>query len=190
MATATVRRSARSRRSWPTSTPRYLGLQRVGVDDSFFDLGGDSLSAMRLIGAVNASLDADLSVRTVFEAPTVALLAPRIGGDARRLEPLVAGERPEAVPLSFAQNRLWFFDQLQGPSPIYNMAVALRLRGRLEPTRCGAALTDVRRSATRALRTLFAAPDGHTSAGGRARRAGRHRLGRHRCRRLVGGPAG
>ena len=112
-----------------------LGIDQVGVDDSFFDLGGDSMSAMRLIAAINTGLDADLSVRTVFEAPTVAQLAPRIGADAGRLEPLVAGERPAVVPLSFAQQRLWFIDQLQGPSPVYNMAVALRLRGRLMPTR-------------------------------------------------------
>src|SRR6185503_11738399 len=58
---------------------QILGLERVGVDESFFDLGGDSLSAMRLIAAVNTALDADLSVRTVFDAPTVARLAPRIG---------------------------------------------------------------------------------------------------------------
>ena len=61
------------------------------MDDSFFDLGGDSLSAMRLIAAVNTGLDAGLAVRALFEAPTVAQLAPRIGGDAGRLEPLVAG---------------------------------------------------------------------------------------------------
>ena len=58
---------------------QVLGVERVGVDDSFFDLGGDSLSAMRLIAAVNAALDAGLSVRTVFDAPTVAQLALRIG---------------------------------------------------------------------------------------------------------------
>ena len=84
-------RPRRSRRSWPVSTPRCSGLERVGVDDSFFDLGGDSLSAMRLVAAVNTGLDADLSVRAVFEAPTVAQLAPRIGADGGRLEPLVAG---------------------------------------------------------------------------------------------------
>ena len=60
---------------------RVLGLERVGVDDSFFDLGGDSLSAMRVIAAINTGLDAGLAVRAVFEAPTVARLAPRIGGD-------------------------------------------------------------------------------------------------------------
>ncbi|WP_142254545.1 phosphopantetheine-binding protein, partial [Mycobacterium colombiense] len=94
-----------------------LGLERVGVDESFFDLGGDSLLAMRLIAKVETGLDADLSVRTVFEAPTVAQLALRIGAEGGRREPLVAVERPAVVPLSFAQQRLWFIDQLLGPSP-------------------------------------------------------------------------
>ena len=108
---------------------RVLGLERVGVDDSFFELGGDSLSAMRVIAAINTGLDAGLAVRALFDAPTVAQLAPRIGGDGGGLEPLVAVVRPAVVPLSFAQSRLWFIDQLQGPSPVYNMAVALRLSG-------------------------------------------------------------
>src|SRR4029077_1271149 len=94
---------------------QVLGLERVGVDDSFFDLGGDSLSAMRLVAAVNAALDAGLAVRTLFEAPTVAQFAPCIGGGGGRLEPLVTVERPAVVPLSFAQSRLWFIEQLQGP---------------------------------------------------------------------------
>ena len=111
---------------------QVLGVERVGVDDSFFDLGGDSLSAMRVIAAINKSLDAGIAVRTLFEAPTVAQLAPRIGDEGDGLAPLVAVERPAVVPLSFAQNRLWFIDQFEGPSPVYNIAVALRLRGRLD----------------------------------------------------------
>ncbi|ORA07842.1 non-ribosomal peptide synthetase, partial [Mycobacterium arosiense] len=122
---------------------QVLGLERVGVDDSFFDLGGDSLSAMRLIAAVNTSLNSDLGVRAVFEAPTAAELALLAAGDADRPEPLVAGERPAVVPLSFAQTRLWFIDHFQGPSPIYNITVALRLRGQLDAGALGAALTDV-----------------------------------------------
>ena len=138
---------------------QVLGVERVGVDDSFFELGGDSLLAMRVVAAVNTGLDAGLAVRTVFEAPTVAQLAARIGGDGGRREPLVAGERPAVVPLSFAQSRLWFIDQLQGPSPIYNMAVALRLGGRLDAEALGAALADVV-GRHESLRTLFAAPEG------------------------------
>lgn len=97
----------------------------------------------------------------LFEAPTVAQLAPRVGGDATRLAPLVA-ERPEVLPLSFAQNRLWFFDQLQGPSAIYNLAVALRLRGRLDTDALGRALADVV-ARHESLRTMFVAPEGDPS---------------------------
>ncbi len=138
---------------------RVLGVERVGVDDSFFDLGGDSLSAMRLIAAVNTGLDAGLSVRAVFEAPTVAQLAPRIGAGGAGLEPLVAGHRPAVVPLSFAQSRLWFLDQLQGPSPVYNMATALRISGALNVDALGAALADVV-GRHESLRTLFPAVEG------------------------------
>ncbi|MFI5511726.1 amino acid adenylation domain-containing protein, partial [Mycobacterium sp. NPDC051804] len=138
---------------------KVLGVERVGVDDSFFDLGGDSLSAMRVIAAINNSLDAGLKVRTLFEAPTVAGLAPRIGVDEGRPEPLAAVERPAVVPLSFAQNRLWFIDQLQGPSAVYNMAVALRLSGPLDVDALGTALGDVV-DRHESLRTLFAAPEG------------------------------
>ncbi len=138
---------------------RVLGVARVGVDDSFFDLGGDSISAMRLVAAINTGLDAGLSVRDVFEAPRVSQLAPRIGGDAARLPRLVAGERPAVVPLSFAQNRLWVIDQLHGPSPVYNMAMAMRLHGRVDAEALGAALADVV-GRHESLRTLFPAPEG------------------------------
>ena len=154
---------------------QVLGVDRVGVDDSFFDLGGDSLSAMRLIAAINTSLDAGLAVRALFDAPTIAQLAPRLGGEAGGREPLVAVERPAVVPLSFAQSRLWFLDQLQGPSPVYNMAVALRLGGRLDVEALAAALADVV-ARHESLRTIFpdidgvplqlvVAPSGPTSVG-------------------------
>ena len=86
-------------------------------------------------------------------------MAPRIGGDGGGLEPLVPVERPAVLPLSFAQSRLWFLDQLQGPSPVYNMAVALRLSGHLDAEALGAALADVV-DRHESLRTVFAAPDG------------------------------
>ncbi|WP_156659525.1 non-ribosomal peptide synthetase, partial [Mycobacterium sp. 852002-53434_SCH5985345] len=138
---------------------RVLGLERVGVDDSFFDLGGDSLSAMRLVAAVNAALDADLVVRTLFEAPTIRQLGPRLGAGDERPARVVAGARPAVLPLSFAQNRLWFTDQLQGPSPVYNMAAAMRLDGHLDVEALAAALGDVV-ARHESLRTVFVAPRG------------------------------
>ena len=139
---------------------QVLGLERVGVDDSFFDLGGDSLSAMRLVAAINTGLDAGVGVRAVFEAPTVAQLAPADRGAGRGAGPGGGGAAArELVPLSFAQSRLWFIEQLQGPSPVYNMAVALRLSGGLDAGALGAALADVV-GRQESLRTLFPAPEG------------------------------
>ncbi|WP_205878058.1 non-ribosomal peptide synthase/polyketide synthase [Mycobacterium camsae] len=138
---------------------QVLGLERVGVEESFFDLGGDSLSAMRLVAAVNTALHAGLSVRAVFEAPTVALLAARVGSAGAGRDPLIAGPRPAAIPLSFAQSRLWFLHQFHGPSAIYNIPVALRLRGRLDGNALGAAFVDVL-TRHESLRTVFATSQG------------------------------
>jgi thioesterase domain-containing protein/acyl carrier protein len=103
---------------------RVLGLERVGVDDSFFDLGGDSLSAMRLVAAVNSSLDAELAVRTVFDAPTVAGLAQQVGSadTADQVIPVEVLKTGSGVPwccihdgfgLSWAYRALG--DYVQGP---------------------------------------------------------------------------
>ena len=138
-----------------------LGATRVGIDDSFFDLGGHSLSATRLIARVRAELRVEVPIRALFDAPTVAGLAEWIRAHAgeRVGAALTVQQRPAVVPLSFAQSRLWFLDQLHGPSPVYNMAVALRLSGRLDVEALGEALADVV-GRHESLRTMFAAPEG------------------------------
>ncbi|WP_444947842.1 amino acid adenylation domain-containing protein [Micromonospora ureilytica] len=158
-AASSVGRTARNNREQHLCDlfAEVLGLPSVGIDDDFFAMGGHSLLVMRLAGRVRAVMGVELPVRAVFDAPTVAALLPRLVGSSRA--PLVARPRPDRVPLSYAQQRLWFLYRLEGPNPTYNIPIAWRLRGRLDADALIAAVGDVvARHET--LRTIFPDVDG------------------------------
>ncbi len=141
-----------------------LGLERVGIDDSFFELGGHSLLATQVVSRVRSVFGVELPVRAVFEAPTLAGLTARVesarGADgALEAPPIEPVGRSAALPLSFAQARLWFLDQLSPGSAVYNIPTALRLDGALEPGVLGGVLAEVVRR-HEALRTTFPSVDG------------------------------
>ncbi|NEW37377.1 amino acid adenylation domain-containing protein [Nocardia cyriacigeorgica] len=169
--------TARVTRAPATETERLVaevmrelvGAEAVGVDDSFFEIGGTSLLATQLVARLATASGTRLEVRAVFAGPTVAELAARLesGPADDDRPPLVAGPRPQRIPLSAAQRRLWFLNRFDGSTGLhnsgaYNVPVVLRMRGQLDRTALIAALRAVQRR-HETLRTVFPEIDGEPS---------------------------
>ena len=138
-----------------------LRLDQVGINDNFFDLGGHSLLATKLISRVREAFDVELPLRTLFEGPTVSLLA-RCIGDANtglQVQPIQRVERDGEIPLSFAQQRLWFIDQFEGASAVYNMPASVRLDGVLDHRALTRTFNEIVRR-HESLRTSFGSVEG------------------------------
>ncbi len=139
---------------------QVLGIERVGVNDSFFDLGGHSLLATQVISRIREAFQIEIPLRALFEEPTVATLAQVI--EQHRLDPhqiqlpaISSISRDGQLPLSFAQQRLWFLEQLEPGSPLYNCPGSAHLRGSLDVEALEQSLNEIIRR-HESLRTTFA----------------------------------
>ena len=137
-----------------------LGLEDISVTESVFDVGGNSLVAAQIVGRACEVLDVDLNMRDLFEAPTVRGLAARVKDAAPGLAPITAADpRPDVIPLSFSQQRMWFINQFDPTLPTYNIPVLLRVAGDLDVDALRAAVVDLI-GRQDVLRTVFPADDG------------------------------
>ena len=141
-----------------------LGLNRVGIHDNFFELGGHSLLATQVISRLRSAFQVELPVRSLFESPTLAGLAQRIemarrADQVQQVLPLLPASRDGDLPLSYAQQRLWFLEQWEPNSSIYNIPVAFRLSGPLNVAALEEGLNEIVRR-HEALRTTFATVEG------------------------------
>jgi amino acid adenylation domain-containing protein len=150
-----------------------LGLPATpGTGQDFFALGGHSLLAMRLINQIRTVFTTDLTIRDLFDYPTIAALARHLDTSTRTRNRIEPAPRPDILPLSSAQRRLHFLNQFDGPNPAYNVPVALRLAGPLDTRALHAAINDLI-GRHEPLRTLYpdhlGEPRQHILAPGQAR---------------------
>ena len=141
---------------------QVLGVERVGIYDDFFQLGGHSLLATQVVSRIRKAFQVEMPLRRLFEAPTVAGLAEIIEVGRRsgpQAPPIVPVPRDGELPLSFAQQRLWFIDQLEPGGSVYNFPAAIRLKGPLNVSALKQSLDAIVKR-HEALRTTFATVDG------------------------------
>ena len=122
---------------------QLLNRPHVSVDQNFFELGGHSLLATQLMSRVRDMFQIEIPLRSIFEAKTIAELAKRIERGTGTTSPIPRASRDTALPLSFAQQRLWFMDQVVPGNPAYNIQAAVRLSGPLSPTAFASALNEI-----------------------------------------------
>ena len=136
-----------------------LRIEHIGVRDDFFELGGDSLQAVRAISRTTSALGLELALHELFADPTVEAVAAKLMSATRARAPISRGSRANPVALSPEQKRIWFIDQMEGGSAAYYIQVALRLRGDLRVPALQAAL-DALVTRHETLRTTFVAVAG------------------------------
>ena len=137
-----------------------LGVEKVGRHDSFFDLGGHSLLAVQLLARMRQVLGQEISLKELFDAPTLAEVAARLQqADASLLAPIEHADHDRPLLLSWAQQRLWFLEQMEDLGTTYHMPAVLRLQGRLDVQALQGAL-DAIVARHEALRTVFVQEDG------------------------------
>jgi amino acid adenylation domain-containing protein len=143
---------------------QVLGADNIGIQDNFFELGGHSLLATQIISRVRDAFSVEIPLRRLFEAPTVAELARHVEmalsmGRGQEAQTITCVTRDQDIPLSFAQLRLWFLDQLQPGNPFYNLHTALLLNGPCHTQALEQSLNEITRR-HEILRTTFVSREG------------------------------